>query len=71
MKAYSSAVMRGFTGTATAPSLTAPQKTAGKRGVSSSTSRTRCSISTPRLARALPARFTLSATSAQVIVRPS
>ena len=61
---YSAGVMSGFTGTATAPSLAAPQNAAANAGVSSRTSSTRCSISTPSSARALPQRSTDSATCA-------
>jgi len=62
--AYSAGVTSGFTGTATAPSLAVPQKAAAKAGVSSRARSTRCSMSTPSAASALPQRSTASATSA-------
>src|SRR2546428_7176503 len=69
--AYSSAAISVLTGTATAPSLAAPQKAAANAGESLSTSSTRCSTSSPASASAPAARATRSATSPYVIVRPA
>src|SRR5712692_11929573 len=50
-----------------APILMAPQKVARKAGVSRSRQSTRCSASTPRSRRPLPARLTISWSCAYVI----
>src|SRR3989442_1553713 len=68
---YPSGGMSVLTGTATAPSFTAPQKAATNAGWSCSASSTRSSTSTPSPASAPAARATLSATLPYVIARPA